>query len=55
MKLSALILVATEADFRLGELVQHLLFGIVHLMAIRARNAFLLVYTSRPVRPRVNA
>ena len=46
MKLGALILVATETDFRLGKLVQHLLFGIVHFMTIRARHALLLMYAT---------
>jgi len=55
MKLGALILVATETDFRLGELIQHLLFGIVHLMAIRAGEALLLMCTARPVGPRMDA
>ena len=36
MKLGALILVATETDFRLGELIHHFLLGIVHLMAVCA-------------------
>ena len=43
MKLGALVLVATEADFRLSKLVQHLLFGIMHFMAIRAGHALLFV------------
>jgi hypothetical protein len=43
MKLGALILVAAEADFRLGKLIQHLLFGDVHFMTIRARHALLLM------------
>ena len=46
MKLRPLILVATEAHFRLGKLIQHFLLGVVHLMAIRARHALLLMYTS---------
>jgi len=55
MKLCALILMATEADFRLGKLIQHFLFGVVHLMAIRAGEALLLVCTAGPVGPGMDA
>ena len=46
MKLGALILVATETDFRLGKFVQHLLLRVMHLVTIRARHALLLVCTA---------
>jgi hypothetical protein len=55
MKLGALILMAREAHFRLGELVQHFLIGVVDLMAIGARDSVRLMLATRPVRPRKNA
>ena len=48
MKLGALILVASETDFRLGKLVQYFLIGVVHLVAIGARNTVGLMRAARP-------
>ena len=50
MKLGALILMALEAYFGLGELVQHLLIWVVRLVAISARHSVRLMLAARPVR-----
>ena len=55
MKLGALILVALEAHFRLGKLVQHLLIRVVELMAIGARDSVRLMLATRPMLARKNA
>ena len=55
MKLGTLVLMATEAHFRLSELVQHLLVRVVHLMAVCASYALPLMRAARPVCPRMDA
>ena len=54
MKLGALVLMAREAHFRLGKLVQHFLIGVVYLMAIGARDSVRLMLATRPERPGKN-
>lgn len=55
MKLSAFILMAREAHFRLSQLVQHFLISIVEFMAIGTCDSMRLMLTTRPVSPRKNA
>ena len=55
MKLGTLVLMATEADFRLGELVHHLLFGLwVSWQSVHA-SPCCLMRAARPVCPRTDA